>query len=410
MTDRREEYARAAEAAVAAARGAAPALTGFSACVDRIHPIGTAGLDALAAAGGRHDPMTGKLAAEVLDRIALGRGGEIYVPAPRIEPELRELLGDPACLQVGGTGVQASWALAVLGAPSVAAVADRSADQLAVLHPDVGLCAGGAVVPAGRMTGTAPPAKPPHYILEFTAGTRWSGGVVPRSSRIIVRLAEDGIERDAEFAALTPALAARAGAGLVSGFNGIPTGDTASRKWLHDVVSAWRDADVPTIHLELAEFVSADALPRVMAEYAGLVDSAGMSLSELSAFGVAGRRPAELACRIAVRFGLRRIRVHADDWAFSVHRGDPEAEAGAVRLGNLLAAARARHGEPTADLCPGGAASFATDIPPSGPLGDGWRVECLPAPYLRRPATTVGLGDTFVAGLLLAAGTARTGG
>jgi ADP-dependent phosphofructokinase/glucokinase len=410
MPDWHDEYARTAETVAAAAGRAAPAVTGFSACVDRVHTVGSAVLDALAAVDDRYHPMTGKLVREVLDRIARGRDGEIFVPARQIEPELLELLGDAAILQAGGTGVQASWVLAVLGASSVVALADRSRDQLAVLDPSIGLCSDGMVVPAGQLTGTASPAKPPHYILEFIAGTRWRGGVVPRSSRIIVRLAEDGIECDADFAAATPALAARAGAGLVSGFNGIPDTDLASRAWLRGVVSAWRDAGVPTIHLELAEFVSAAALPQVTAEYAGLVDSVGMSLSELAAFGPVGDRPAALAHEIAVRFGLRRVRIHADTWALSVHRGDAETEATAVRIGNLLAAARARHGAPTADLVPGDSASFATDVPSSGSFDDGWRVECLPTPYLERPATTIGLGDTFVAGLLLAAGLVRTGG
>ncbi|GAB3958531.1 hypothetical protein GCM10029978_003640 [Actinoallomurus acanthiterrae] len=408
--DRRQEYAEAAAAVPAAARDAAPALTGFNACVDHVHRIRSVTLDAFAAVGVHHHPMTRALVRQVLDRIAGGHGGEIYLQAREIEPELRTLLGTPDARQVGGTGVQASWVLAVLGAPSVTALADRGRDQLGVLHPSVGVCAGGEVVPAGRLSPSDSSAKPPHYILEFTAGTRWRGGVVPRSTRIIVRLAEDGIERDAEFAAAAPALAARAGAGLVSGLNGMPDDDTEGRAWLHGVVTAWHEAGLPTIHLELAEYTSQDALPRVTAEYAGLVDSLGMSLSELAAFGPVGHRPVALAHQVAVRFGLRRVRVHADTWAFSVHRGDAEAEAGAIRLGNLLAAARARHGAPSSDLSPAEAARFTTDLPASEDLGDGWRVECLPTPYLTCPATTIGLGDTFVAGLLLADGAVRAVG
>ena len=74
----------------------------------------------------------------------------------------------------------------------------------------------------------------------------------------------------------------------------------------------------------------------------------------------------------------------------------------AVRIGNLLAASRARCGKPTADLAAADGARFATDLPATGPLGDGWRCACAPTPYLARPASTIGLGDTFVAGLLLA--------
>jgi hypothetical protein len=56
---------------------------------------------------------------------------------------------------------------------------------------------------------------------------------------------------------------------------------------------------------------------------------------------------------------------------------------------------------PTADLTVDPAATFTTDLPRSGPLSDGWRSDVVPTPYLARPAATIGLGDTFVAGLLL---------
>ena len=61
-------------------------------------------------------------------------------------------------------------------------------------------------------------------------------------------------------------------------------------------------------------------------------------------------------------------------------------------------------GRPSAHLAVPADAAFAGDIPPSGTLGDGWQADCVPSPYLARPKATVGLGDTFVAGLMLAAG------
>ena len=70
--------------------------------------------------------------------------------------------------------------------------------------------------------------------------------------------------------------------------------------------------------------------------------------------------------------------------------------------GNAFAAARARNGQPTAILDPAGEAIYTDDHPPSDALGHGWRVTCVPAPYLPRPASTIGLGDTFTAGALLA--------
>ncbi len=403
MIDWRAEYAALAERIVPRAPAARPLLAGFNACVDHVYRIDGDVLDRLAEAaarGGRALP--GGLAAEILDRIGGGRDGEVFVPAPELQPWLAELLGEPRTRQVGGTGAQAAWTLAVLGAPAVLALTDRSATQLSVLDPAIGLCAGHEVQPVGATTPAGLAAKPPHFILEFTAGTRWHGGTVPRSSRIILRLAAEGIDRDADFAALTPKLAAGAGAGLASGLNTLPEDDTESRRWMHEVVDRWRDAGLPLIHLELAEYPRPAVAADTAAEYTGTANSLGLSLTELTALRTGRSHPAAAARDLACRYGFDRVAVHADTWSLVVHRGDPEAASVAVRTGNLLAAARARQGVPTAYLAVADDARFTTDHPAGGPLGDGWRCECAPTPYLAGPAATIGLGDTFVAGLLLA--------
>jgi ADP-dependent phosphofructokinase/glucokinase len=401
--DWRERYAGMAEWVLTGAPAAAPLLAGFNTCVDQIYRLGPESLDALVAAA--DDPAVGEFAREVLDRIAAGRDGELFVPdRDQVEPWLLGWLGEPAAAQVGGTGAQACWSLAVLGAPTVLALADRSRAQLGVLHPDIGVCVPGAVTSIGWLNPPADlsPTKPPHYILEFTAGTRWSGGTVPRSSRIIVRVAEDGIERDADFAGVELVRGVAAGAGLVSGLNGVPEDDAASRAWLRGVVAGWQAAGLAMIHLEAAEYVRPGALNRAIAGYAGLVTSLGLSLTELRALGTSTPDPAEAARELATRLRLRRVCVHADTWSMVVHRGDPAPEITALTVGNLLAAARARHGVPTNDLSVAPTATFADDLPPGARLGDGWRAECVPTPHLSRPAATIGLGDTFVAGLLLA--------
>jgi ADP-dependent phosphofructokinase/glucokinase len=390
MTDWRETYAALAERITAGAPTAWPLYAGFNICVDQVYRLDGAALDRLS-------ELDHPLVREAVDRIARGGDGEIFAPAPELAPTLDGLLGEPLSSQVGGTGAQAAWTLAKLGAPSVLSLTDRSPAQLAVLDPAIGLCSGGAVVPVSAAVPRGESTRPPHYILEYAAGTRWRGGTVSRSSRIIMRLADDGIECDEGFAALTP----DAGAGLVSGLNALSDDDTESRQWLRDLVDRWRDGGLPMIHLELAEYPRAAALAEVAEAYAGAVRSLGLSLAELAMMSPGGDPPAA-ARDLALRYRMDRVCVHADTWSLLVHRGDPETAAAAIRTGNLLAAARARHGSPTADLAVSAEATFTDDLPPSGPLGDGWRAECAPAPYLSRPAATIGLGDTFVAGLLLA--------
>jgi ADP-dependent phosphofructokinase/glucokinase len=389
MTDQIVAYARTAERIRRAAPPAAPLLAGFNTCVDQRYHLTGDTLDALGALG--------PLGRELLARIGSGRDGEVFVPAPQLQSDLESVLGAPRQRQVGGTGPQAAWTLARVGAPSVVALADRSAAQLSVLDPDIGVMTGRARARVADVAPAGEPAKPPHYIVEYTAGTRWRGGTVPRSSRIIVRLACDGIERDDDFAALDPR---GAGAGLVSGMNGIPDGDEESHRWLVRLVRSWRAAGLPLIHLELAEY--AVPLPPVLDRYGPLVTSLGLSLAELRELQP-GADPAAAALAVARRYRLDRVCVHADEWSLAVHRGDPADLVAALRTANLLAAARARHGAPTADLTVDPAATFTTDLPYRGPLTAGWRSDVVPTPYLARPAATIGLGDSFVAGLLLSA-------
>jgi ADP-dependent phosphofructokinase/glucokinase len=84
-------------------------------------------------------------------------------------------------------------------------------------------------------------------------------------------------------------------------------------------------------------------------------------------------------------------------------REDPERELDALAMGCLLASARAEAGWPVAKPHTPAAAGFA--CPPSPPIsvcaGSGWHIVCCATPYLRDPASTVGLGDTFTAGTML---------
>jgi hypothetical protein len=397
-----QTYGLVAERLVSQAPSARPMFTGASACVDAIFPIDAGRLAKLRQPAA--DPVGAELLDRILDRIAHDRGGELLTHWPGGPAWVFGLLGTPDRYQVGGTGPQASWALAMLGARSVLALADRSAGQLAVIDPRAGLCAAGAVVPAGSVTPHGTPSKLPHCILEFTAGVSHGEVTIRRSSRIILRFGDEPVERDEEYLALTPALAAGAGAGLVSGLNGLGEQDQdyAEQAWVLALTRAWSQAGLPVIHHELAEFPTAQRLRD--AARLGTVTSVGMSLSELYMLaGTSGGDPRSLARDVASRCGAGRAIVHADDWALAVYLdGDPAHQRAVLTAGSSLAAARARAGQPTAELTPAADACYTDDRPPDGALGDGWRATCVPAPHLRTPASTVGLGDTFVAGVLLA--------
>ena len=89
-------------------------------------------------AAGDSDGIGAELAARVLARITGGRGGELLTRWPAGPDWTTAVLGPPDRYQLGGSGPQASWAPATVGAPSVLALGDRSAEQLAVIDPRTG--------------------------------------------------------------------------------------------------------------------------------------------------------------------------------------------------------------------------------------------------------------------------------
>ena len=66
-----------------------------------------------------------------------------------------------------------------------------------------------------------------------------------------------------------------------------------------------------------------------------------------------------------------------------------------------MAATRACHGRiAVPDGCPPGAVFSEAPEPRIGRRGR-WHLACCATPYLPKPAATIGLGDTFLAGTLL---------
>lgn len=408
----RDAYLQVTSQLVTGAPTARPVLAASNACVDAVFQIDAERLSRVIAARGRaageSDKEGSELLGRVVTRIARGQGGELLTRWPGGPTWIASLLGPPDRRQLGGTGLQASWALATVGAASVVALADRSPEQLAVIDPRTRLCAEGMVVPAGSVAPSGTPTKLPHCILEFAAGTRCGSLTVPRSDRIILRFGDNPLERDEQFFRMAPTLAEDAGAGLVSALNSLRDAAADDRDWVVTLAQMWSEASLEIIHHELAEFPTPNGMRQAVSR--GFATSLGLSLSELFTLVGAQGDPRLLARDVATRYEVRRVIVHADDWTLAVHRGDPQHQERVLLAGNALAAARAREGQPTAFLDPAEEAIYTDDLPASGALGYGWRATSVPAPYLQRPVRAVGLGDTFTAGVLLAESLSRSTG
>jgi ADP-specific Phosphofructokinase/Glucokinase conserved region len=400
----RERYRAAAEFVSAESPKARPLLLSSTACVDRIYHLDSSRLAAIGreASVGLEPART--LCAEIMARVTKGNGGELYCNWPEGSTWATAMFGPAGRSQVGGTGPQAAWSLDVLGAPTVLGLADRSSEQMAVISKGVGLCTAEGIKPASDVQPIGHSGKTPNHILEFAQGTLWSGGTLPRSSRIILRFRQTSMELDECFIKQQPRLVRSAGGGLLAGVNELAANDTASRRWIKTLARTWTDLGMASIHLELGDYEGREALVGHLGLVHGVIDSIGMSLSELRGlFGSTGD-PASLALQVAETVSCRSVYVHADGWSFAVHRDSPREILARLLVGNLLAASRAAHGSPSNRLEPDASTLFAEDCPASGNLRDGWRLDCVPSPYLRKPRSTVGLGDTFAAGLLLGGG------
>ncbi len=388
------EYCSLAAEVHAKASNLPPVMCGFAACIDRIFDLGTV-LDALGLPGGDAGL---DLKERLTARAAAGSGGELQLEwpeGPEVFAGIRPIRELP-----GGSSTQVAQQLAIIGAKPLLALERRDPALLDLLHDNVQLA------PWDRTIAAGPSRRPvaSHQIIEFSA----EGGAVevPRADRIILRFANAHFEFDQDFGELSRSTASRAGAAVLSGFNAL-LGDEFDRalSWSRRMASAWRDAGTPVIHMELADFNSVADRRRLLTEFAGICSSIGMNASELKELATDGRAgdasvPGAIV-RIADDLQLDRVNVHGDRWSISFTRANPEIELKAIKYGCLVASVRARTGYPVA---PAGLPSEAEQVPsPWPPITrvdpQGHLVSC-PAPYLAHPTTTIGLGDSFLAGTL----------
>ena len=343
------------------------------------------------------------LGRELFRRASAGIGGEFYMDWPEggrwVEKNLRVTRWG-----IGGSGAQAAQTLATLGAPALMSLEDRGQRQLSVIHPNILVATKGGTVRCGELS-MAGGGKSAHYIFEFTAGTRVGSAVLKRSSRTIVRFREEQLDKDPDFAQQSITAAANAGAGILSGFNEI--GDDTMDESLRESIAlaeAWREQGLKTIHLEIGDYGSVAARNKVLGSLGRVISSLGMNYAELCALSDGSQDTIGKACELAEILGLWRLCVHSDTWALSITRGDPQRELEALLCGCLLASVRAETGFPTWPVeIPAEAEFHPLSWEKFGKSGQRSIVSCS-APYLERPAGTIGLGDTFLAGTLLVLG------
>jgi ADP-dependent phosphofructokinase/glucokinase len=379
-------------------------LGGFSTCLDKY-----LSLHSLEAARREASGTPAEALFIELDRKATsGIDGELFVDWPEGPMWLDRCVRAREAL--GGTNSQAAQQLALLGAPALIAIGQRSSAQLSVINENVLIATEDGVLPRKSVYPRGDSAKPPHYIFEYTAGKALGSHIVPRSSRIIVRFADAELEHDSAFERASVEVAGESGGGIVCGFNGLSSKKLDDElDYVAKIINAWKARGLELIHFELGDYPQAAMRDRALAFVGPIVTSMGMSLSELIGLFPGVDHIHEKAIRLGDIFGLSRVCIHADEWAMVVTRYDRDREREALMMGCFLASSRAATGLVGVPRNLEENARF-TDTPfPDLHRRNGWEVICCPTPYIATPAATIGLGDTFLAGTLLVLSARTTG-
>ena len=228
----------------------------------------------------------------------------------------------------GGTSVQAAQTLAAVGAPVLLSVGDRSAEFLDLLAPEVSIAEKGALVSVREAGRRSFAPQIPVYVFEFQAGSSVGGKIVPRSSRLIIRLEKTFIDDDPDFEATSTHLAACAGGAIVGGLNASDPGELpAALAYVHALVARWRAAGLNVVHLELASFPSPSGPIEACAALAPVVTSVGMSASELRAMSEPSQSTEEAAALLAEPFDIPTVVVHGDRKPWRSHARIPTGSA-----------------------------------------------------------------------------------
>jgi ADP-dependent phosphofructokinase/glucokinase len=370
--------------------------------------------------------------ATIMQWIATGRGGEIPATDAATLRWLVERF--PGRLQVGGTGAQAARTLGLLGFPALIHLTSLSPLQADVVAASDRLLV--ATAAGLRPLRDAIRHDDPtmfHVIFEYSAGCAVPLGdgsvVAPCDNRIIVSY--DPINRafpiDSAFVAAVGDPANGIDRALLSGFSQLADRATCVDRIAATLaaIASWRArGHAVWTHLEVGTTPDNWFLAETLNRLAPAVDSVGFNVEELAL--ALDTRPEALDTIAECVAGLRalqlvlttpRVGLHTRDYCLTVTRRDPVAERQALLFAGIVAGARARQAAFPAmeDL-----GRLLDEVPPSpaglaaecqlaatlsmregiAKLGDATWLVLAPTFAIARPAATVGLGDSFTAGLL----------
>jgi ADP-dependent phosphofructokinase/glucokinase len=353
-----------------------------------------------------------------------GLGGEIEITNGEVVETLRHAFKTQYAL--GGTCAQGAAALGTMGFPSIVHITDRSKEVCGLMDGlGIEVIDRDAKVPIMEGATDAPPVQ--HLIFQYPKGAKieilGKEYVSPLSNRLIMDY--DRIHKyvpiDAGFLDYCEEHAKDILAYSTSGFNSIV--DPHVMETLVEKLSSHyqkvkeKNPDC-TIYLESAHYMSSVINDIVYERFADSVDLLGMNEEELYGFTRKVGMDADLEDVESVlaslefvleKYPLTGIVLHTKDYA--MYYGDDIEGVDFIKgltLGNLMASTRARIGRYGTYADCGETLTL-----PLSPVGIAFHEQLakihsrrlayiVPARYMEHPTFTIGLGDTFVAGFMIA--------
>jgi ADP-dependent phosphofructokinase/glucokinase len=354
-----------------------------------------------------------------------GLGGEVDITAQGVCDHLEAHYKSTYAL--GGTCAQGAAALSAVGFPVLAYITDRSREVCGLMdRPGMEVYSGGHVVPIAKGASEELPVK--HIILQYPkdAAVEINGHVykAPVSNRLI--LDYDTIHKrlpiECGFLNFCENYASNIYAYCISGFNGIldPAIMTARLNELTAHYAAVKENNSETmIYLEGAYYLSPFVKDIAFERLARFIDILGMNEEELvehtARFGLDTKKEEigsileGLTCLLD-HYPSKGIVMHTKDYAlyFGQQLKGIDLTKGLV-LGNLMSGTRARFGRyGTREDCHKMLSQplSVTGLKIAAALESidvgKYFVAIAPSKYMEHPKYTIGLGDTFTAGMLTA--------
>jgi ADP-dependent phosphofructokinase/glucokinase len=329
--------------------------------------------------------------------------------------------------QIGGTGAQAAATLATLGFSVLLHSTGRTPEQIAGLpHRERIVVAGPrGLVPIEAVSDPADRTMW-HVVLEFDQGLHLplpGAPAAPAGNRVIISYdpVNADFTIDPAFSSALTDINICVSSLLVSGFSQVIEPANLERVLSDAAIAlrAWRAARPDLlIHLELGAMPESRSLVDTLEVLSPLVSSVGCNIDELrqilAALDMTTAKPGPDLVGplrwLARRFALPRLSLHTRDFCLTVTEGDAERERDALLCGSLVAGTRCRTGAfpEFADLSatldreainPVGLALLrALEADAAGTRQSG--VVVTPGLRIASPVASVGMGDSFTAGVL----------